>query len=205
MQLSLFPQNNIEDTLFAGCRLLFHPSFVSDTEAARYFQQIWNETAWEQSEIQIFGRRCLIPRLNAWYGEKSYAYSGNKMEAFKMTNILEEIRAKVEKKAGVQFNSVLLNLYRDGEDTVGWHADDEPELDHSAPIASLSLGTARRFVLREKLSKQEARAPEKKELTLGHGDLVIMYPPAQQLTEHTLPRMKRVTEPRINLTFRRIL
>ena len=205
MQLSLFTQNNIEEYNFVGCRMVFHSSFLSWKEADTCFQQFLNGTPWMQSEIQIFGRKCLIPRLNAWYGEKSYTYSGNTMNALPITDELEELRAKVEKKAGVKFNSVLLNLYRNGEDYVSWHTDDEPELDPNAPIASVSLGAMRRFVLREKVAKEVARSPEKKEFKLCHGDLVIMYPPTQNRTEHTIPKMKRVSEPRINLTFRRVL
>ena len=199
MQLSLFPQNDIEDYIFADSRVVLYSSFFSLEEADRYFQELLSDISWVQSEIQIFGRKCLIPRLNAWYGEKSYTYSGNQMEAIPMTETLEEVRSKIEKISGGTFNSVLLNLYRDGNDTVGWHADDEPELDSKAPIASLSLGVMRRFILRDKNSS------EKKEFQLKHGDLIVMYPPMQMRTYHTIPRMKRVKEPRINLTFRRLL
>ena len=204
MQLSLFPQRNIQESIFAGCRLVFQPSFLSYTEADACFQPLFSNTPWVQSEIQIFGRRCAIPRLNAWYGEKSYLYSGNEMAALPMNDLVRTLREKVEKAAGVRFNSVLLNLYRNGEDTVGWHADDEPELDPRAPIASLSLGEARRFVLREKQAAASSQKRQKKEFSLGHGDLIIMYPPTQRLLEHTIPRMKKVTQPRINLTFRRV-
>ena len=205
MQLSLNFESPATTHTLAGCLIEQHTGFVSSVESLRWLAQLTEETPWTQSEVVIFGKRHPIPRLNAWYGEKSYAYSGNHMACLPMTELLETIRKRVEEEAGSRFNSVLLNLYRDNNDTVGWHSDDEPELDPKRPIASLSLGVSRRFVLREKLPKRHPTKPQKLDLTLESGDLIVMHPPTQLRTEHTVPRTTRTLGPRINLTFRTVL
>jgi alkylated DNA repair dioxygenase AlkB len=111
-----------------------------------------------------------------------------------------QLKARLEEQAGWRFNSLLLNLYRDGRDRMGWHADDEPELDPQAPIASLSLGAARDFQLRPRRPVDEERATLT--LALGDGDLLLMEAPTQQHWQHQLPARRRVSEPRLNLTFR---
>lgn len=205
MQLSLnFEQPATNHTL-AGCLIEQHASFVGSAEALRWFTQLESDTPWAQSEIVIFGKRHPIPRLNAWYGEKAYTYSGNLMDSLPMTELLSTIRKRVEAQTGCSFNSVLINLYRNNNDTVGWHADDEPELDPKRPIASLSLGASRRFVLREKRPQDHPTKPQKLDLTLESGDLIVMHPPTQLRCEHTVPRTAKATGPRINLTFRTVL
>lgn len=205
MQLSLnFEQSAITHTL-AGCLIEQHSAFVSSVESLRWFTQLETETPWTQSEILNIGKKHPIPRLNAWYGEKSYTYSGNLMDSIPMTELMSTIRKRVEEQTGCSFNSVLINLYRDHNDTVGWHADDEPELDSKCPIASLSLGAPRRFVLREKVPKDHPTKPQKLDLTLESGDLLVMYPPTQLRCEHTVPRTAKAIGPRINLTFRTVL
>ena len=205
MQLSLNFESPATTHTIAGCLIEQHTGFVSCAESLRWLAQLTEETPWTQSEIVIFGKRHPIPRLNAWYGEKSYTYSGNYMSCLAMTQLLESIRKRVQEETGCRFNSVLLNLYRDNNDTVGWHADDEPELNPKGPIASLSLGVSRRFVLREKLPKGHLTKPKKLDLTLESGDLIVMHPPTQLRTEHTIPRTTKMLGPRINLTFRTVL
>ena len=201
MQLSLF--NNDSKSEIAGCVVEHFQGFYSLVQASDLFARIQAETPWAQSEIRVYGRVHPIPRLNAWYGERSYTYSGSRMDSLPMTETIEAIRQKIQAETGDEYNSVLLNLYRDGNDTVGWHSDDEPELDPNASIASLGLGAARRFVLRTKNTSKEAT--EKMDILLDSGDLVVMHPPTQIKTQHSVPRSKKVLLPRINLTFRRVL
>lgn len=201
MQLSLF--NNDSRSEIAGCVVEHFQGFYSLVQANDLFVQIQSETPWVQSEIRVYGRVYQIPRLNAWYGDRSYTYSGSRMDSLPMTETIEAIRQKIQAETGDEYNSVLLNLYRDGNDTVGWHSDDEPELDPNSSIASLSLGAARRFLLRTKNTSNEGT--EKMDLLLDSGDLVVMHPPTQLKTQHAVPRSKKVLLPRINLTFRRIL
>lgn len=203
MQLSLFDTGNTNNTEIAGCVIDHFQGFYGMTEAHELFTLIHTETPWVQSEIRIYGKVHPIPRLNAWYGERSYTYSGSEMPSLAMTPTLEKIRQKIQSHTGETYNSVLVNLYRDGNDTVGWHADDEPELDPAASIASLSLGAPRRFALRTKNTPKEET--KKLDLLLDSGDLVVMHPPTQLKTQHSIPRSKKVLLPRINLTFRRVL
>ena len=202
MQLSLFPPKEPSRHNFIGCPLLHYPQFISLEKADTYFQRLRQEIDWRQDTIQIYGKKHLIPRLNAWYGEKSYTYSRNVMEARALTPLLLQLQEQLRQAFQLQFNSVLLNLYRDGQDSMGWHADNEPEIAVNQPIASLSFGASRRFLLREKITKGSRISAEKIAFTLSHGDLFIMYPPTQLRTEHALPKTKKVQEPRINLTFR---
>lgn len=200
--LPLFPPEK-QEFYIAGCTLVLIPSFIPISEADRLFARLLEETPWQQSEIRIFGKIHSIPRLNSWYGERPYRYSGHQLAAQALTPALQQIQEKICSVVKKPLNSVLLNLYRNGDDSMGWHADDEPELDPFAPIASLSLGTTRRFLLREK--QRGAEALEKQCYHLGHGDLVIMYPPMQTRVQHSLPKMRKISDARINLTFRKRL
>lgn len=166
------------------------------------FQRLLSEVDWKQEHIKMFGKEIEIPRLTAWYGdpERSYTYSGIALTPLAWTPLLNELRAAVEKVAGHQFNSVLLNLYRNGNDSVSWHADDEPDLGREPVIGSLSLGATRRFDFRKKTDHSD-----KFESVLNSGDLVVMRGTSQQLWDHQVPKEPKVTEPRINLTFRQIL
>ena len=201
MQLSMF--NNEQRSEIAGCVVEHCKGFYDLNEAHTLFELLREETPWVQSEVRVYGKVHPIPRLNAWYGDRSYTYSGCEMPSLAMTSTIESIRLKIQEYTGQAYNSALLNLYRNGNDTMGWHSDDEPELDSMASIASLSLGAARRFVLRTKNTSKEDT--EKMDLLLDSGDLVVMYPPTQLKTQHSVPRSKRVLLPRINLTFRRLL
>ncbi|MBU6330728.1 MAG: alpha-ketoglutarate-dependent dioxygenase AlkB, partial [Acidobacteria bacterium] len=169
-------------------------------EADRVFRRLLDEVAWTQERVTMFGRVMDIPRLTAWYGDpgRTYTYSGIALTPQSWTPLLEELRASVECLAGCRFNSVLLNLYRNGNDSVSWHADDEPDLGRTPIIGSLSLGASRRFEFRKRTDHGE-----RFRVTLDAGDVVVMRGTSQQLWEHQLPKDK-VTEPRINLTFRRI-
>lgn len=155
------------------------------------------ELDWVQSEISIFGKRVLIPRLNAWLGDEPYTYSGTRFEARSIPLPLVDVKSRIETVCNQHFNSLLANLYRDGNDCMGWHSDDERSLGKYPQIASLSLGAPRRFVLRKKNEHST-----KHEELLEHGSLLLMLGNCQSEWQHSLPRMRRVSQARVNLTFR---
>lgn len=188
--------------------LVFIHNWLSQSEADEYFHRLRANTAWEQSTITIAGRAVLIPRLNAWYGDAgmSYRYSGTRFEALPWTSEIAQLRTKAQETAGqfcgpVQFtiNSALLNLYRDGNDSVGWHADNEPELGPEPQIASVSLGATRRFVLKHRRKKEQ-----KLELELTSGSLLLMLGDLQRHWLHAVPKTRKPVGQRINLTFRQV-
>ncbi len=184
-----------------NAEITFISSFLSEEESHLLFEDLMNGVEWKQDSITIYGKTHLVPRLHQWYGDAglTYKWSGIAMHPIPWTSSLEKIKEQIEEKAKVKFNSLLLNLYRDGEDTVGWHADNEPELGKNPTIASLSLGAMRDFKLRHNKTKQ------KESITLTNGSLLIMGGETQHNWEHSVPRRKRVHEPRINLTFRNLL
>jgi alkylated DNA repair dioxygenase AlkB len=153
----------------------------------------------------MYGKRIAVPRLTAWFGdaETNYTYSGLTMVPEPWTPELLELKSRLEPRArGTTFNSVLLNLYRDGNDSVAWHSDDEPELGRNPVIASLSLGQARSFRLKH--DHDDSIPPVQIELT--HGSLLVMSGALQHHWKHQLPKRRSVNlGPRINLTFRQIL
>ena len=123
----------------------FAPQFFSKEESSLYFERLMEEVNWQQESIKIFGKQLAMPRLTAWYGDKGYTYSGLHNEPQPWLPVLLELKEKVEQASGQKYNSVLLNLYRSGQDSMGWHADDEPELGQEPGIASLSFGGERKF------------------------------------------------------------
>ena len=171
-------------------------------DADALFAQLRASVDWRQEEVLIFGQRRLVPRLVAWHGDSNaaYTYSGTSHEPLPWTPALRAIKSRVEAITGHPFNSVLLNLYRDGRDGMGWHADDEMELGRDPAIASVSFGEPRRFLLRHR-RRTEARS----ELLLGNGDVVLMAGPTQHHYVHAVPKTARAAGERINLTFRRVL
>lgn len=186
----------------AGADLALWTDWLSPAEADALFAQLHDTIAWETHVIRLFGREVASPRRSCWIGDAgaSYVYSRTRFEPHPWPPALAALRPRVEQACGARFNSVLANLYRDGRDAMGWHSDDEPELGPAPVIASLSLGTARRFVFRRK-----PRGPVALELSLPPGSLLRMAGATQRLYQHALPRTARVQAPRINLTFRRIL
>ena len=164
-----------------------------------------NEVPWRQETVSVWGRSHLVPRLTCWMGDAgaSYRYSGLRLQPEAWTPLVSSLRQRLEQAAGCRFHAVLLNLYRDGHDRMGWHADDEPELDPEAPIASLSLGASRCFQLRSQRPGEDGRR-ETIALDLGDGDLLLMDPPTQRHWQHQLPARRGVRAPRLNLTFRRL-
>ena len=161
------------------------------------------ETPWRQERISLFGKSHLQPRLVAWYGDPdaSYRYSGLTLEPLPWTVQLQALKSRVESLAGASFNSVLLNYYRDQDDAMGLHADDEPELGPQPVIASLSLGETRTLVFKHR----HDRAIKPVKIPLSSGSLLIMQGDTQANWKHGINRQAAPCGPRVNLTFRRIL
>lgn len=179
--------------------IVFYPSFLDQQEGERILTKLTQTINWRQEWIKICGRSLPQPRLTAWYGDpgKSYTYSGITMIPTPWTSTLLDLKAKVDAVSCVVFNSVLLNLYRDGSDSMGWHSDDESELGQNPVIGSLSLGGTRRFRLRHRLEKGL-----KHQLELTSGSFLLMQGTTQHYWQHQVPKTKRLVPPRINLTFR---
>lgn len=163
---------------------------------AHLFQQILKETPWVQNDIRIFGKTQKEPRLTMWYGPP-YKYSSIQWPEAKLPQYLDVLRQQLTALLDFEFNSILLNYYRTGNDSMGWHSDNEKEIDHSM-IASLSLGGTRKMQFRSKISNRKA------EILLHHNSLLVMKN-FQTNWQHAIPKSKTLGEPRINLTFRRII
>jgi alkylated DNA repair dioxygenase AlkB len=169
---------------------------LGPVDADRLLDLLMASIAWRQETATIMGRRMPIPRLTAWHGEAGYVYSGIAMQPAAWTPALLELKRCAEGHAGQGFNSVLLNLYRDGRDSVGWHADNERGLGRDPVIASLSLGATRRFQLKHRQSGARVA------IDLTHGSCLIMAGATQHHWLHQVPKTARPVGPRINLTFR---
>jgi alkylated DNA repair dioxygenase AlkB len=182
-----------------GC-IRYHPSLVSAVDSTKLMDQLQKSLQWEADQLMMFGRLVTTRRRVAWIGDPkcAYTYSGVKKQPQAWTPELLIIKSQLEELAQSEFNSCLLNFYHDGADGMGWHSDDEKELDPQSPIASLSLGSTRKFTLRHKKDKSTTS------LFLENGSALIMYAPTQQFWQHALLKTKTIHTPRINLTFRRI-
>ena len=180
--------------------VVFDAGFFSDSEADRLLTALLSSLLWEQHRVRVYGRTYPAPRLSAWHGDEGlrYTYSGLTLEAQPWTPELQDIRSQIEAAAGTSFNTVLLNQYRNGKDSMGWHSDDEPELGTNPVIASVSFGDARRFIMRHRTRDDIDRV----ELSLGHGSVLIMRGATQHNWQHHVPRTARSVGTRVNLTFR---
>ena len=183
-----------------GEGVLFRRAFTP-AESAHLLAVLDRETPWRQPVITLYGRSIASPRLSAWHGDPDavYSYSGLRLEPAPWTPALERARERVEGLAGVRFNSVLLNRYRDGQDSMGWHSDDEPELGRDPVIASASFGAARRFLMRHK------QRHLRREWLLEDGDVLVLGGATQHHWRHHVPKTRQPVGPRINLTFRWIV
>lgn len=179
-------------------RLEFWQTFLDADECSELWDCLYQQTAWRQSTIKIAGQPRKIPRLNAWHGEAPYSYSGASFKAHPWTPTLLELKQRIEAVTGATFNSVLLNLYRDGNDSVGWHSDNEQELGREPVIASLSLGATRTFQLKHRRHRRLLKLP------LTGGSLLLMGGSLQVHWLHQVPKEPGIREPRINCTFRRV-
>jgi len=180
-EIELFEEESDKDFLFNFCR----------------------ELEWKSHTLKIQGKEIPVPRLIEWFGDVDYTYSGITHHAKKMPEIILQVKEVLEKncslklKKEVKFNSVLLNLYRNGRDSISFHSDDERELDEEPIIASVSLGATRRFIF-----KNKENGKLKEEIKLNHGHCLIMYGKTQKEWFHGIPKEENINEERINLTFR---
>ena len=182
--------------------VFLYPGFFPAPEADRLLQELGDATAWRQDTIRLYGKTIDVPRLTAWYGDEGtrYIYSGIENVPLPWTPPLLEVKRAVEPPCGVVFNSVLLNRYRTGKDSVSWHADDEPEFGARPVIASVSFGGTRCFQLKHK-TRRELKAS----VALTHGSLLIMRGGTQANWLHQIPKTAKRVEERLNLTFRAIV
>jgi alkylated DNA repair dioxygenase AlkB len=195
--------NNVQDSCIKidmqDADVVLYPELFSQEEADNFFNKLKDEISWQQEKIKMFGQVHDIPRLTAWYGEpnKTYVYSGIKVHSDPWTQTLLKIKEKIEKVSSVEFNSVLLNLYRNGADGVSWHSDDETELGHNPVIGSVSFGESRPFQLKHKFNPDL-----KQKVILEHGSYLLMQGETQHQWFHQIPKSKKQMGERINLTFR---
>ncbi len=182
--------------------IYYQPNFLALPLADSLFKELITQTPWKQDNITLFGKVHKQPRLTALYASnsKGYSYSGITMQPIPFTESLITLKRKVETQAGVAFTTALLNYYRDGQDSNGWHSDDEPELGKNPVIASVSLGVKRPFKLRRKDNKSETH-----KILLEHGSLLLMAGEMQHNWQHQLPKSTIIKEARVNITFRVIV
>ena len=180
----------------------YFSNFFSENEALSLYNSILNETNWQQDNITVYGKTYAQPRLTALFANnnKPYSYSNITMHPAAFTETLLKIKAKIETKTNAKFTTCLANLYRDGNDSNGWHADNEKELGTNPVIASLTLGAARYFNLKHKTERTL-----KQKLLLENGSLLLMQGETQEYWLHQIAKTKKEIKPRINLTFRIIL
>jgi alkylated DNA repair dioxygenase AlkB len=180
-----------------GGTLYYDEAFFPKNEADALFERLLADTPWKQEA----GRGRAFPRLTAWYADPGlrYSYSGVTHHGQGWTPLLEEVKRRVEEASGAVFNSLLVNLYRDGRDSIGFHTDAEPELGLNPVVASVSLGSVRTFVLRHKTTR------EKRTFPLAHGSLLVMGGTCQHHWLHGVPKTSETVGQRINLTFRKII
>lgn len=188
---------NLPDT-----EIVLLENFFTKEMADRYYALLKTGIEWHEGYIVFYGKKVLQPRLLAWYGDerKSYTYSGQTYHPLAWNKTLLEIKQAVEDFAAYRFNSCLLNLYRNGNDSMGYHSDDEPELGQNPVIASVSFGGTRLFKLQHKKDKTL-----KADVDLNSGSLLIMKGPTQHYWKHAIPKTQKTVAERINLTFRRII
>lgn len=197
---SLFPEDKIIFDL-PDAEIIYYPSFFDVATANNIFTELQDTIPWQQDDIKIYGKVHPQPRLTALFGNdgKSYSYSNIIMQPHPWNSLLQKMKFKLEDVVEANFSTVLLNLYRDGKDSNGWHADNEKELGQNPVIASLSFGAERYFHLKHKFDKEL-----KQKILLEHGSLLIMKGTTQHFWLHQIPKTAKPIPPRINLTFRTI-
>jgi len=192
------PKTKTGLTTIENGEYLFYPNFFTKSESDIFLQKLKSEIEWKQESMNMYGKKINFPRLTAWYGDndKPYSFSGITLSPKIWNEELVSIKSKIEPIAKVDFNSVLLNRYRDGNDSISWHTDAEKELGINPVIASVNFGATRKFQLRHIKTK------EKLEIELTHGSLLIMQGELQHFWQHQVPKTKELKTERINLTFR---
>lgn len=195
---TLFDREKVELHL-PDADIVYYPAFFDFDSANVLYHELLHSIPWRQDNITVYGKTHPQPRLTALFGNdgKPYSYSGIKMQPLSWNVVLQKIRYQVEQVAEVSFTSVLLNYYRDGKDSNGWHSDDEKELGTNPVIASVSLGSERFFQL-----KHNRNSSLKRQLLLEHGSLLLMSGSTQHHWKHQIPKTTKAVGGRINLTFR---
>ena len=193
--------NDVVNLLPFDGRADYYGQVMAAEEAGRYMERLMSEIEWRNDEAVIFGRHIVTKRKVAWYGDNTYTYTYSNItrQALPWTADLLALKELAGRLTGARYNSCLLNLYHDGDEGMAWHSDDEKELEPDGAIASLSFGAERRFLFRHRQSK------EKLEVLLAAGSLLVMRGTTQTHWLHSLPKMKKVRTPRVNLTFRTML
>lgn len=183
-----------------GADVLYQPGWMPVAEAGALMQRLSHEVPWTQHRVRMFGRELPSPRLSAWIGDADavYTYSRVRHQPAPWTPALAQLRERLQAELGAPFNSVLANRYRDGRDSMGWHADDEPELGPEPLIASVSLGATRQMRFRRRSGDGSAPVT----FALEHGSLLWMAGRTQQLYQHAIHKTRTEVGERINLTFR---
>ncbi|ESU26436.1 hypothetical protein FLJC2902T_29230 [Flavobacterium limnosediminis JC2902] len=199
--MNLFPTDKMVFDL-PDAKIEYYPNFFTENEANALFRQLLTDIQWQQDDITVFGKTYQQPRLTAFFGNegKPYSYSNITMQPHSWNELLIKIKSKVEVTTGHTFSSVLLNLYRDGRDSNGWHADNEKELGQNPIIASVSFGEKRVFQLKHNTIKDL-----KQNITLDNGSLLLMKGTTQHYWKHQIPKTAKPINQRINLTFRTVL
>lgn len=179
--------------------IIYYPHFFDKKEADAIFDELTTEIPWQQDDIKVFGKTHPQPRLTALFGNegKPYSYSNIKMQPHPWSLLLQKIKSHIESSTNTNFTTVLLNQYRDGKDSNGWHADNEKELGTNPVIASVSFGAERSFNLKHNTDKSL-----KKNIILEHGSLLLMKGTTQHFWKHQISKTTKLIGPRINLTFR---
>ncbi len=200
--LVLFTVLKMKPEIFSlpDAELQYFPNFLPSEKADFLFEKLLKEIPWQQQNIKLFGKEIPQPRLTAFYAEKgiTYTYSGLQLKPEPFSTEILALKTQTEELTGFDFNTCLVNLYRDGSDSMGWHADDEKVLGKNPVIASISLGGIRSFQLKHKSKNL------KEKIELQNGSLLIMKGSMQHFWKHQLPKTKKEVSPRINLTFRKI-
>jgi alkylated DNA repair dioxygenase AlkB len=190
----------LQELELPDAELLFCERVDLGCDPYELLQQLIDDCRWQAETVTLFGKTYPQPRLIAWYGDAGtdYTYSGTRHVPLPWTNELLQLRDRVQQLTGSRYNSVLLNLYRDGSDSMGLHADDEPELGENPVIASLSLGEQRTLYFRHR----HRRDLETFNLPLPHASLLVMRGTTQRNWKHGIRKSPRPLGPRVNLTFR---
>lgn len=200
-KLDLFNVNETVNLLHKDGTAYYYGTIMSYKEANRYLDLLLKNILWKNDEVNILGKHIITKRKVAWYGDSDYlyTYSNSTRKALIWTIELVELKRLVEQVSGACFNSCLLNLYHDGNEGLGWHSDDEKSIGKNTPIASLSFGAERKFSFKHKQTKRMVS------LVLEHGSLLVMKNATQSNWLHSLPKSNKITQARINLTFRTIV
>ena len=200
-KLDMFNVNETVNLLHKDGTAYYYGIIMPYKEANRYLDLLLKNILWKNDEVNILGKHIITKRKVAWYGDSDYlyTYSNSTRKALIWTIELVELKRLVEQVSGACFNSCLLNLYHDGNEGLGWHSDDEKSIQENSTIASVSFGAERKFSFKHKQSKKTIS------LLLEHGSLLLMKEGTQKNWLHSLPKSKKIIQPRINLTFRNMV